>query len=154
MKDWYSPHSIRFSRQQVKWLIPLLPMLRNGEYPPSGKETGYTDAGGGKPVFKPGAKFELPAGIAAELDVRIQRAGVDGLMLEFLYAFEPEDEIFVIEHIAQCLNLERREVAQRIRNALYYVSGADRKAGSYSQYVKDNSRYLKLKERGQAWQPR
>lgn len=126
----------------------MLPLLRSGgPYPPSGKETGYINQGD-KPDFKPGAKFELAAGIAAELDVRIQRAGADGLMLEFLYAFEPDDELFIIEHMAQCLNMGTREVSQRIRNALYYVSGANRKAGSYSQYVRDHWRYLKLKERG------
>ena len=144
-KEWYSPHSVwRFSRTQVKWLIPLLPILRSGTYPPNPKDTGYIDRGG-KPVFKPGAKFETPASIAAELDLRIQRAGFDGLLLEFLYAFGPDDELFIIEHIAQCLNLETREVAQRIRNALYFVSGEDRKSGSYNQYVKDGHRYLKVR---------
>lgn len=147
-KDWYSPHSVwRFTKAQVKWAIPYLPLLRAGSYPRNPKETGYTSTGG-KPQYKSGAKFEMAAGIAAELDLRIQRAGADGLMLEFLYAFEPEDELFVIEHMAQCLNLERREVYQRIRNALYFVSGEKRKAGSYSQYVRDNSRYLRPKERG------
>jgi len=145
-KEWYSPHAVvKFTKAMVKWLIPYLPMLRNGEYPRNPKETGYIDASGGKPVFKPGAKFETPASIAAELDIRIQRAGADGLILEFLYAFEPEDELFVIEHIAQCLNLESREIAQRIRNALYYVAGNDRKSVSYSQYVKDHYKYLKLR---------
>ena len=144
-KDWYSPHSIKYTKAQVKFLIPLLPLLRSGSYPPDPKETGYTDQGIRQQQFKPEAKFEIPASIAAELDLRIQRAGVDGLILEFLYAFEPEDELFVIEHIAQCLHFETKEVSQRIRNALYYVSGADRKTGSYSQYVKDNIKYLKLK---------
>jgi len=145
-KEWYSQYSVEsFSKAQVKWLIPLLPMIRDGDYPPNPKETGYVDQGIKSRVIKPGARFELPAGIAAELDIRIQRAGVDGLMLEFLYAFDPADELFIIEHIAQCLNLERNEVCQRIRNALYFVSGADRKVGSYSQYVKDNYKYLKLK---------
>jgi len=145
IKDWYSPHSIKFTKAQVKWLISVLPMLRNGVYPRNPKESGYTDAGiVPKKQTKAGAKFEIPAGLAAELEIRIQRAGVDGLMLEFLYAFEPADELFVMEHMAQCLNLSRKEVNQRIRNALYYVSGDKRKTGSYSQYIKDNPRYLKL----------
>jgi len=145
-KDWYSPHAVtRFSRVQVKWLLPLLPLLRGGAYPPNPKDSGYTDRGIKSRQFKAGAKWEMAAGIAAEVDVRIQRAGVDGLMLEFLYGFEPDDELFVIEHIAQCLNLERKEVTQRVRNALYFVSGRDRKKTSYAQYIKDNPRYLKIK---------
>lgn len=146
-KEWYNPRNIRFTRAQVRWLIPHLPLLRNGSYPrnPKLSDSGYTDTGIKSKQFKAGAAFEVPAGIAAELDIRIQRAGVDGLMLEFLYAFEPADELFVIEHIAQCLNLEKGEVQQRIRNALYYVSGKDRKTTSYSKYIKDNPRYLKVK---------
>ena len=120
-------------------------LLRSGSYPRNPRETGYTDPAIAKAPIKAGAKFELPTIIAAELDVRIQAAGVDGLMMEFLYAFEPDDEIFVIEHMAQCLNLERRETTQRIRNALYFVSGANRKAGSYNEYVKGHWSYLRLK---------
>lgn len=142
--DWYSPHAVtRFSKEQVKWLIPRLPMLRNGEYLPNPKETGYFEQGGNRPPVKASAKFELPAGIAAELDLRIQRAGLDGLLMEFLYALEPEDEVYIIEHMAQCLNMETRIVERRIRNALYYVSGPDRKKGSYTKYIRDNHRYLK-----------
>jgi len=142
-KDWYSPYTVtKFTKPMVKWLIPWLPTLRGGNYPRNPKESGYVD-GGGKPTFKPGGKQEIPAGIAAELDVRIQRAGVDGLLLEFLYAFEPDDELFVEEHLAQCLNMETKEVSQRIRNALFFVSGADRKKNSYNQYVRDNQAYLK-----------
>lgn len=145
-KEWYSPHAVtKFTRAQVKWLIPLLPLLRGGTFPPNPKESGYTDSGIKSRQFKAGAAFETPAGIAAELDIRIQRAGADGLMLEFLYAFEPADELFVIEHMAQCLNLERKEVEQRIRNALYFVSGVNRKTRGYTQYIKDNPRYLKVK---------
>ena len=154
-KDWYSPHAVlRFTKAMVKWLIPHLPLLRSGVYPCNPKETGYTDSAISQRQVRSRAKFEDPAIIASELDIRIQRAGADGLMLEFLYAFEPDDELFVIEHMAQCLNFERREVSQRIRNALYFVSGANRKTSSYSQYVIEQHTFLKIKERGQAWLPR
>ena len=146
MRDKYwSPKQISFTKPQVKWLISFLPLLRNGEYLPDPRESGYTDQGIKSRQFKPGAKWETAAGIAAEIDTRIQRAGADGLMMEFLYAFEPEDENFIIEHMAQALNIGRKEVAQRIRNALYYVSGADRKRTSYTRYVQDNHRYLKMR---------
>jgi len=145
-KEWYSPHAVtRYSKAQVKWLIPHLPLLRSGSYPRNPKETGYTDSAINQRQVKASASFELSASIAAELDIRLQRAGVDGLLLEFLYAFDPADELFVIEHIAQCLNLERREVTQRIRNALYFVSGQDRKKTTYARYIRDNYRTLRVK---------
>ena len=144
-KDWYSPGQVtaRYTRAQVRWLIPHLPLLRGGSYPRNPKETGYVDPGIGRPDPKPNAAFTIAADIAAEIDLRIQRAGPDGLMLEFLHAFEPDDELFIIEHMAQALNMGTREVSQRIKNALYYVSGSGRKATSYKQYIKDNHRYLK-----------
>ena len=142
-KDWYSPHSVsRFTKPMVRWLVPLLPLLRNGEYPPNPKETGYIKASG-KPHIKASAKFETPAGIAAELDKRIQHAGIDGLMMEFLYASDPDDESFKIEHMAQCMNMDTGEVSQRIRDAMFFVSGGNRKTGSYSSYIRQNYRSLK-----------
>lgn len=146
-KDWYSQHRVSsFTKPQVRWLIPHLGMIRNGDFPKNPKDTGYTDTGIKSRQFKAGAAFETAAGIAAELDLRIQRAGLDGLLLELLYTNDPDDEVFVIQHIAEALNLETREVYQRIRNALYYVSGRDRKQTSYANYVRDQRyRYLRIK---------
>ena len=144
-RDWYSPHTVtKFTKPMVKWVIPRLSMLRDGSYPVNPKETGYSEVGG-RPDYKPGAKFEIAAGIAAELDIRLQKAGVDGLLLEFLYSLEPNDELFIIEHIAQCLHVERKEVSQRIHNALHFVSGPDGKAGSYKEYIHQNYYNLRLK---------
>lgn len=148
-KDWYSPHAVsRFTKAQVKWLIPLLPILRGGSFPPNPKESGYTEEGIKSRQFKPGARFELAAGIAAELDIRIQRVGLDGLLLEMLYTNDPDDETIIIQHIAQALNLETEEVTQRIRNALYFVSGQDRKSVSFSKYIRDNFKTLRIKRKG------
>lgn len=133
-KDWYSPHSIRFSKSQVKWLIPLLPMLRNGEYPPNPTVTGYVEQSG-KPQFRPGARFETPAGLAAELDIRIQRAGLDGLLLELLYSGDPDDELFIIQHIALALGEDIERVEKRLKQALTYISGDGRKERSYKQWI-------------------
>ena len=139
-KQWYSPHAIeaRYSKPQIKWLMPYMSMLEGGVYPRNPKETGYVDAPSKSKTINIKAPFQKAVDIHAELSGRIERAGVDGLMLEFLYSFENTNELFVIEHMAQCLNLEVKEVSRRIRSALYFVSGADRKAGSYATYVRQN----------------
>ena len=145
MRDrWYSYNGFKFTKDQIKWALANIQTLRNGQWPPSHKASGYIDGAHSKRVSHEGS-FVKAAMIAAELDLRIQKAGADGLMAEFLYAFEPEDELFVIEHMAQCLNLERKEVYQRIRDALYFVSGEHRKKTTYSQYLKDNRRYLRAR---------
>ena len=125
VKEWYSPHAVtKFTRAMVKWLIPHLPLLRAGSYPRNPKESGYTDSGIKSRQFKAGASFETPAGIAAELDLRIQRAGMrgdrihDGLLLELLYCTEPDDEIASMQHLSQAHGITIKEISQRIRNAL------------------------------------
>lgn len=144
-KDWYSQHAVTaFTKAQVKFLIRILPLLRDGEYPGPGKDSGYVDPGTKQHHVKARAKFEGPAGIAAELDKRIQNADLDGLLLEFYYSADAQDFLYRAEHIAQCLNVAVRDIEQRIRNALYFVSGVDRKAGGYSAYVNGNRRTLRV----------
>ena len=135
-KDWRNPHSIRFTRQEIKWLIPILPMLRDGEYPPNPRDadSGYIK-GGGRPLFRSDAKFETPAGLAAELDFRIQRAGLNGLLVELLYSSEPDDEVFVIQHIAEALGEDTWAVDKRIDKALSYIAGDNRKKLSYKEWL-------------------
>lgn len=144
-KDWYSPGSIKYTKPQVRWLIPHLPLLGQGIYPRRYKETGYTDNQTDQRQKNNQAPFIKAIEIRAELMKRIELAFQDGLIMEFLYSIEPDDEVFVINHIAKCLHLDNREVTQRIRNALYFVSGSDRKTGSYKQYCIDNYSYLRIR---------
>lgn len=140
MKDWYSPHAVeaRYSKPMIKWLMPYMNLLEGGVYPRNPKVTGYVEPVVKGKITSIKAPFQKAVDIHIELSGRIERAGFDGLLMEFLYAFESANELFVIEHMAQCLNLGRKEVSRRIRNALYFVSGADRKAGSYDTYVRQN----------------
>jgi len=134
-KEWYSPHSIKFSKAEVKWLISILPLLRSGFYPPNPKESGYTDSKiYSKRVFR-GAKFETPVLLATELDMRLERCGQDGLLLEFLYSQDPADELQVIQHIAGCLNTDIWEVNRRIGRALRYVCGRNFKNSTYKEFI-------------------
>ncbi len=143
--DWYSPASIErhYSKTMVKFLIPLLPILRLGEFPPNPKESGYVDPATKQRHVSAKAKFLQAADIAAELDKRITNAKLDGLLMEFYYSADVEDLLFRAEHIAQCLAMPVSDVTKRIRNALFFVSGQKRKAGSYEAFVKGNQRYLK-----------
>ena len=139
-KDWYSYSSFKFSKEQVKWAIANLSILRTGSWPPSHKESGYVGEAISKQVSHEGS-FVKPASIAAELDVRIQRAGVkgdrthDGMLLELFYTVAPDDELFFLQHIAYALGIEIQEVGMRISHALGYVSGNDNKERSYREYL-------------------
>ena len=139
-EQYWTPNQIRFTQHQVKWLVGILPILRDGEYPPSGKESGYVDPGSKHRQVKARAKFIGPAEIAAELDNRITNAGADGLLLEFYYSADAADLKFRAEHIATALNLSVGEITQRIRNAMSFVSGARRKR-NYAAYLADSRKH-------------
>ncbi len=129
---YYKPNEIRFSRQQIIWLIPLLPLLRSGSYPRDPKESGYTDAPIGKRQIKAKAPFIMAVEIASELDYRIQQTGWHGLMLEMVYSADTQDRLSVVQHIAMALAEDTNYVEKRITRALRYIRGAGRKKYKYS----------------------
>lgn len=134
-KDWYSYSGFKFSREQMKWALANIDTLRNGQWPPEHKESGYVGKSHKKQVSHEG-NFVKAACIAAEIDLRLTKAGLDGLLLELLYINEPSDEMFVIQHIAYALREDTEEVRKRIKNALTYVSGKERHKRSYSQWLR------------------
>lgn len=131
--EFYTPAEIRFCPHQVTWLIGQLALLRVGSRPSDQKETGYT---GSKGKVSQKAYFETPVSVAAELDWRLERCGLDGILLEFVYAADIDDRLASIAHIASALRLDPRAVERRINTALRYVSGRWRRTRSYRQFVR------------------
>ena len=129
---WYSPSSIFFTKPQCRWLIGHLNLLRLGHWPPEHKETGYYGKGKGKVGCS--APFERPAQLAAELDLRIENCGPDGILLEFIYSSDSEDRLWLTYHIANALRLEPRTVKRRVKQALRFVAGQKRKRCSYQEW--------------------
>lgn len=123
-RDYCSPGKITFSKDQVKWLIEHLLGLREGVYPKA--PTGTVGRRGKRSI--PWAAFETPAGLAAEIDERLERAGLNGLILEYIYILDTDDKKHLIRHLSKMLNLTEAEVEERAGLALEYVSGEERKA--------------------------
>lgn len=132
-ETYYKSGEIKFSRQQIEWLIPLLPLLRNGVYPRDPKETGVYDTPIGKRQVKAKAPFITASEIAAELDFRLCQAGEDGLFLEMVYS-QPDDRYFILQHIATALGVDINWVDRDIERALKYVCGFKRKSRSYREF--------------------
>ena len=127
---YYKPNQINYNAEQILWLIPHLPYLRVGLYPQDSTSTGYS--GGSSNVSKQSAPGLAPKEIAAELDWRIQQAGVDGLFLEMTYS--TDDRLFTMHHIAQATNCDINEIDKSIHKALHYISGFRRKGRSYKDW--------------------
>lgn len=128
---WFSPGEITFRREHMLFLINHLPELRDGFYPPNPKETGYVDPKVMTSQMFKGAYFETPAGLAAEVDARLSKCGIDGLMVEARYCWEKSEE-----SLAKCLGLPTPTVFQRIANALRFISGWERKQRSYREFTR------------------
>jgi len=136
LKDaWFSPKAITFNREQILWLISVLPILRGGEYPPEPIDSsGYTDAPLGKKGKLRKAYFETPTGLAAEVDIRIEKAGIDGGLLEAVYGAEFQDKASIMRHWANILRAEAKTIDQCCRRALAYITGWQRKPCNYSEF--------------------
>lgn len=135
IEAYYKPNEIwqKWSGNQVKWLIPYLPLLRSGVYPRDPAESGYTDASVGKRQIRAKAPFITAGEIAGELDFRLRQCKEDGLFLEMVYS-QPDDTFFVMQHIASALGVEINTVEGNIHQALRYVCGRNRKRRSFNEW--------------------
>ena len=78
---WVNPNVVWYDLEQVEWLLPQLPDMREGLYPlePSG---GYVDV---QQRITERASFEIVCQVAAEIDIRLARTGLDRYLVEERY---------------------------------------------------------------------
>lgn len=144
-KEWYSPSSIRFTKDQLLWLLPHLDNIRAGDWPPEHKETGYI--GKSKSKRKPGAYFEPAVCIGAEVSVRLLACRRDGQMVIARYCWGKNEE-----ELAEYFNLPYDRVIEGINSALRYCTGWKRKRTKYSQWKRNkdyaNRNVLRQRDEG------
>lgn len=136
---YWVPQQIVFNRKQVLWLLPWLPSIREGGWPPDPRYTGYTDALSVMKTRSHRAPWEEACLIATELDARIEACGQDGEMLHAYYCHGLE-----LTRIARLVKMDEGQVTRRINRALRYIaSGPDRrwhdtpkrKAQTYQEFI-------------------
>ena len=126
---WWAPRDIRFTREQVVWLLGWLPSMREGNWLAEPRGSGYTDAPGGKKTRSRHAAYETPCQVAAELDARLARCGLDRYLVEDCYTYGVDER-----ELAGKLGLDVEDIGQRIGAALKYVSGWRRKQCSLREW--------------------
>ncbi|KKM64049.1 hypothetical protein LCGC14_1505340 [marine sediment metagenome] len=114
--DWYSPDSIDYSSSQIIWLMPHLQDIKTGFWPPRHSEVGYSGSSKGRVINKE-AKFTKPCIVAAELEVKIEKQGLDGILLEYIYS-NPQNYYENVQHVANALRVPTDEIFQRMRKTL------------------------------------
>ena len=126
---WYEPREIIFSREQMMFLIEFLPLLIEGIWPPNPQGSGYTETPNVQHSRSKHAYFETPCQIAAEVEWRLKRTGIEGKLL--------------VSEIRQGLMLE--ELQPESRRALNYISGWRRRRLDYKTWLRQRRYRQKVK---------
>jgi len=129
-EKWYSYAAIRFTRQQVIFVLENIYTIREGIWPPNPKGSGYVDTTVvNRPQYTKGAGFEKPCEVGAEVWVRLQSCGFDGKLLESVHTWG-----YSHEALGKSYGLDEADVVVRVETALRYCSGWARKQVSYEAY--------------------
>jgi len=147
IEEYYRPGDIRFKASQLRWLIAHLYAIREGYWPTQNEESGYVYMGGPQRKGSHRAHFETPVAIGAELQVRLERCKIDGLMLEFYFCMDVPDKLDLQMKLARYLNTTQKNINRRIRFALGYCCGWRRKQISYGRYCIQRRSYEKERAR-------
>lgn len=129
---WWPPREITFRRKQMLFLIKSLPELREGHWPVDPDRSSSVDL----PMIKKGkagrrtAYFEVPASIAAEVEARLEKCGMDGLVLEAIECWEKTEA-----SMAKYFGVPEWSIRKRAKNALRYISGWERRKQSYKDSI-------------------
>ncbi len=137
-KVWYAPREMQFTRYQTEWALEHLAELRIGLWPP--EASNYIDLSLGERGGKTNASFVVPVEIAAELEVRLEHTGIDGIMLEAIVSWGKSEQ-----SVAISFSMSIWTVRKRCKQALRYIASGPnrrwhntkkRKAVTYKEYLR------------------
>jgi hypothetical protein len=140
VKTWYSPGAIKYTRNQIIWLLTNTELLKEGIWPR--RDTGYTDAPRTSQVkFQRNAKFVNAVEIGAEVTRRLDACGRDGRLV-LRYYIDGWEPFKMAELISAQGKRPMGEMAvwRRMNSALSYCHGEDMKEEPYQTWKKEGRR--------------
>lgn len=111
---YISPGSVRFDLEDIEFLLPYLEQMREG-LGPVPPESGYV--GENRSGIKAYGKHEAWCQVAAEIDRRLARTGLDRFIIEHFYIKQTP-----VETIAIMIFQTTREIERRIKSSISYIS--------------------------------
>jgi hypothetical protein len=112
---WVAPGAVRYDREDIDFLLPWLFEMREGAYPAE-PESGYV--GGGKRAgISSHAFYEAACQVAAEIDNRLARVGMDRYLVEEFYCHNLTEEDLAIR-----LFMPTWEIRRKIKSAVAYIA--------------------------------
>ncbi len=127
-EDWWAPGEVIPTVSQLEmFVLPSIDELRNGDWPPDPRPTGYADYR--KTRTNKQAHFIHAAELAAEVDERMDRI-TDSIALILYYTAGWE-----LHKIAKALHYyDELDLWHEMRLMLKYVAGRKRKATTYPRW--------------------
>ncbi len=119
---YYKPSEIRFSREQMLWLIEWLSVLKEGTWPPNPQGSGYTEIASVQKSSSHHAGFETPCQFAAEIESRLKSTGESGEVL-----------VHEVQHGLDVYEL----LSPPAKKALNYISGWRRRSRPFYKWCYD-----------------
>lgn len=116
--NWYSPSEIRFTKDQVRWMLRNWDELSEGQWIPQCEDTGYT----GYEKRNCHAPFEYVMQVIGELDARLSVCSTDGMVAIEYYSDYNSD-------------LSRPSTAKTAKNVVGYCSGYKRPQLPYQVWL-------------------
>lgn len=118
MAEWYSFREIRFTQEEITWVLCNAELIKAGEWPPEPITSSYTALpsirkGGGK-----NARFTKPIEVIAEIERRLEHCGLDGLLAYLYYSYGFDENL-----LSKYYRLEPGEVKHRIGAVIWFISG-------------------------------
>lgn len=114
-KDWYSPAEIIFDQKTVLWILHNWGTLRGSRVWPV-EPSSYTDMAGRKAPSRK-APFTTPIECTSELGKRLEKCGIDGLMLLAMEAWGESAEV-----LGKYFRMPAWVITRRATRALHYVA--------------------------------
>jgi hypothetical protein len=124
---WWEPRDIRFTIEQCKWLISVLPRLRDGVWPADPRGNGYIPTRTCRPE-NIHAPFETAEMIAGEIEARLEACGPDGILVEAFYGWGKDTR-----SLMKYFHLDQKTLSSRVGRCLIYISGWKRKPYRYEE---------------------
>ena len=106
-------------------------MMREGEYPPENRITGYEGGNGGQSTQ---ATFVNPCEVIGELSARVMKCGRDAFYMEYIYGLNGIHEPHDLTRCCHERHLDIEHVERRIRSVKDYCEGKKRKVESYDDW--------------------
>ncbi len=137
LDEFYSPVQCRFTIKTVLWLLQNLACLTAGQWPSDASN--YIDIPGKKTNNK--AYYQTPIEFAIEIEERLEKCGIDGLILEAIECWGKTDE-----SLARYFRMPLWSVRKRRKLALGYVSSGPARRWHDTKKRKGEN-YQEFKER-------